>query len=185
VLCTTELQQVPHNVASRALTLQMEPLGHTDVQRCLERAVAGEGLQVERGVLEAIAQNCDGSVRDAFMILERVHLMSEGEIKVAILESETWYRAAAGVEDFVRGLAHGKKPLYQRGYGGLVSRLDYLVLLRESVRRLSLYHMEKNKRPGRVLDGLWDAYLRLKAGGDPELVVTSLWASVRGEGNGL
>lgn len=182
VMCTTELHQVPFTIASRALVLRLEPLREANIKQSLEKVARHEKITTEPGVLEVIARNCNGAVRDAYMIMERLATAGDGHVTTELLRSETWYKAIEGVNDLMKALATGNEELFEKAVSKMVSRLDCNLMLREAVRKLSMMHVKKGKRPGRLLNGLWQAYMRSIGGAEPELVMTSLWAHVRGGG---
>lgn len=182
VMCTTELHQVPSTIASRALVLRLEPLRDVNIKQMLEKVVRNEKIGADSGVLDVIARNCNGAVRDSLMILERLCAAGDGKITIDLLRGETWYKAIEGVNDLMKALATGDDNLFEKSVTRMVSRLDCNLMLREAVRKLSMAHVRKGKRPGKLLNGLWQAYMRSIGGAEPELVMTSLWAHVRGGG---
>ena len=71
VLCTTDAQKVPETIESRCLKFNFRKGTTSEVILCLERAVRGEKLKVEEGVMAEIAKRVDGSFRDAHKLLEQ------------------------------------------------------------------------------------------------------------------
>jgi DNA polymerase-3 subunit gamma/tau len=72
ILCTTAPEKLPKTILSRCLRFNFQKARPTEVIKALERAVKGEKLKAEKGVLEEIARNVDGSFRDAHKILEQL-----------------------------------------------------------------------------------------------------------------
>ncbi len=74
ILCTTEPHQLPDTIISRCLRFDFHKAGPEEVKRSLKRVVKGEKLEVEKGVLDLIAKNSEGSFRDATKVLEQLGL---------------------------------------------------------------------------------------------------------------
>ncbi len=85
ILCTTEAQKIPKTILSRCLQIKFRRSKFEEVIRSLQRVVKGEKLLPAKGVLEAIAQNADGSFRDAQKILDQ--LSSTGS-KISLTEAQ-------------------------------------------------------------------------------------------------
>ncbi|MGB9911018.1 MAG: DNA polymerase III subunit gamma/tau [Microgenomates group bacterium] len=74
ILCTTEPEKIPETIVSRCLKINFRKAKPEEIINALKRAVKGEKIKVEKGVLEAIASSVDGSFRDAHKILEQLAL---------------------------------------------------------------------------------------------------------------
>ncbi len=79
VLATTELWKLPPTVVSRTFQIQFEKPTDEQIAASLERVIKGEKLDVQKGVLERIAQISDGAFRDATKNLEQLVLNSNGK----------------------------------------------------------------------------------------------------------
>ncbi len=87
VLATTEAHKVPETIMSRCVRLHFPQATSVEVARSLGKAVRGEKLKVEAGVLEAIARVADGSFREAMKLLEQLAL-GGNEISLKRTEAE-------------------------------------------------------------------------------------------------
>lgn len=76
VLATTDPQKLPPTVVSRCLVYDFGKASRPEVAKSLERKIKQEKIEVEKGVLEAIAQKADGSFRDADKLLEQLAMQS-------------------------------------------------------------------------------------------------------------
>ena len=85
ILCTTEEQKIPKTILSRCFQTKFHRSKFQEVIRSLQRVVKGEKLLLGKGVLEAIAQNADGSFRDAQKILDQ---LSSTGAKISLLETQ-------------------------------------------------------------------------------------------------
>ncbi len=72
ILCTTQPEKLPETIISRCLRFNFHKANPEEVIRALERAVKGEKLKIEKGVLETIGKSVDGSFRDGHKILEQL-----------------------------------------------------------------------------------------------------------------
>ncbi|MDO8452241.1 MAG: DNA polymerase III subunit gamma/tau [bacterium] len=82
VLATTAPEKLLDTIRSRAMTLVFRKAGEGEVVQSLKKVVAGEDLEIEKGVLEEIAKRVDGSFREAHKILEQ---LSIGEKKLTLV----------------------------------------------------------------------------------------------------
>lgn len=70
-LCTTNLGKIPKTIMTRCLHFDLKPVPEEKILKVLKRICKKEELEVESEVLEAIAENSDGGVRQALQYLER------------------------------------------------------------------------------------------------------------------
>ena len=85
ILCTTAPEKLPKTIISRCLRFNFRKGKPSEVMTALERAAKEEKLKIEKGVLEEISKDVDGSFRDAHKILEQLAL--EGE-KITLLAAK-------------------------------------------------------------------------------------------------
>ncbi|KKT68011.1 MAG: hypothetical protein UX12_C0007G0008 [Candidatus Collierbacteria bacterium GW2011_GWC1_45_47] len=71
-LCTTEAHKVPETIMSRCTVVKFAKAKTDEIVRSLNKAVAGEELKVEDGVLEMISEATDGSFREGHKLLEQL-----------------------------------------------------------------------------------------------------------------
>ncbi|KAH7299862.1 hypothetical protein KP509_24G034100 [Ceratopteris richardii] len=77
VLCTSNLENVPHAVASRCPKYMFVKIKEIDVVNRLQKIAMEEGLELDIEALKLIASACDGSLRDAEMMLDQLSLLSQ------------------------------------------------------------------------------------------------------------
>jgi len=70
MLCTTEPAKVPKAIMTRCLRCDLKPVPEEDLFKLLEEVAASESMDVHDDVLEAIAENSNGSPRQALVYLE-------------------------------------------------------------------------------------------------------------------
>ena len=80
ILATTEIHKVPETIISRCQRFDFRQLRHGDLIDRLKSVVKKEEVQVEDGVLEAIARFARGSARDAENLLGQVLTLGESPI---------------------------------------------------------------------------------------------------------
>jgi len=78
VLATTELHKVPATIQSRCQLLQFSQPTVDELVETLQRVAKNEKIKINQNQLASIAQQADGSVRDAIKLLER--LVTEGRV---------------------------------------------------------------------------------------------------------
>lgn len=80
ILATTEIHKVPETIISRCQRFDFRQLRHEDLLERLKSVVKKEEVEVEDGVLEAIARFARGSARDAENLLGQVLTLGESPI---------------------------------------------------------------------------------------------------------
>lgn len=86
VLCTTEIHKVPATIISRCERFDFKRISAADVVKKLKMIVSSEKIEVEDGILEAIARQANGYLRDAESLLGQV--LSLGEKKISAKQAE-------------------------------------------------------------------------------------------------
>ncbi|MCO5594452.1 hypothetical protein L7F22_048482 [Adiantum nelumboides] len=77
VLCTSSLEQLPHAVISRCQKFIFSKIKENDVVNRLHMIASQEGLEVDAEALKLVASACDGSLRDAEMMLDQLSLLGQ------------------------------------------------------------------------------------------------------------
>jgi DNA polymerase-3 subunit gamma/tau len=108
VLATTDPQKVPATVLSRCQPFDFRRLTLREITTQLEKLVAAEGLSVEPGVLELIARQATGAMRDAESLLDQLAAYS-GTITLELARSALGVGSSANVSAIVDGLARGDR----------------------------------------------------------------------------
>lgn len=80
ILATTEIHKVPETIISRCQRFDFRQLRHEDLLDRLKSVAKKEAVEVEDGVLEAIARFARGSARDAENLLGQVLTLGESPI---------------------------------------------------------------------------------------------------------
>ncbi len=83
VLCTTEVHKVPLTIISRCQKFDFKRISLVDMVKKLEYIVKSEKIKVEPGILEAVARQADGYLRDAESILGQIISVGGQEITQA------------------------------------------------------------------------------------------------------
>src|SRR5690606_7296860 len=87
--CTTEAGKIPAAIMTRCASYNLRPLRYDDLMDLLELVVKEEGLSTPRRVLEMICQNCNGSPRQALVMLAQAHGAEDEEEAARVLETVT------------------------------------------------------------------------------------------------
>ena len=72
ILATTEIHKVPATIVSRCQRFDFKKINVTDLVERLNHLVAGEEMEVDRKVLERIARESEGCLRDAESLLGQI-----------------------------------------------------------------------------------------------------------------
>lgn len=181
VMCTTELNQVPYVIASRSLLLKLSPLSVDHLTERLMAVAEEEKVKVSPKAAELIARYSGGSMRDGFMTLERMLVLGDGSVDVETLAEEPWYISEKFVSKMlIVALKKKDRQEYLKVVKGLTGRISYETLLRDSLKKLCRLHIDKGWKSDEAIESLWRAYLRVKRGSDPDLVMEGLWVEATG-----
>lgn len=104
ILATTNPEKLIPTIRSRATEIIFRKAKTHEIVRALKRILEGEKLEAEEGVLELIAQNCDGSFRDAAKILEQI-ILEGRDLKKDKVSEFLFGRRTFEVDDFLEILA--------------------------------------------------------------------------------
>lgn len=80
ILCTTEVHKVPSTIISRCQRFDFKRIGLSDVVKKLKYIIDKEGVKASNTVLENIARQADGHMRDAESLLGQIIAISGKEI---------------------------------------------------------------------------------------------------------
>lgn len=69
VLCTTEIHKVPQTIISRCQRFDFKRISLIDMVKKLSVIVAKEGIDIDKKILESVARQSDGHMRDAESLL--------------------------------------------------------------------------------------------------------------------
>jgi DNA polymerase III gamma/tau subunit len=70
MLCTTEPAKIPKAIATRLQRYDLKPIPEIDLLALLDKVVEAEDIKIKSEILEAIAENSNGSPRQALVYLE-------------------------------------------------------------------------------------------------------------------
>lgn len=85
-LCTTDSGKVPTTVVTRCLTYNLKPLRYDDLMDLLEDVADKEGLDTPDHILGMIGRSCNGSPRQALVMLSMLKDVTNQEEAAALLE---------------------------------------------------------------------------------------------------
>ncbi len=81
ILCTTEVHKVPTTIISRCQRFDFKRIGVEDIVKKLRYITDQEGIKVDKNILEDIARQSEGHMRDAESLLGQIVAISGKEIK--------------------------------------------------------------------------------------------------------
>ena len=103
-ICTTDPQKLLPAFKSRCIQYNFESLSERQIYKVLLRVVEKEAVNASENVLESISENCQGSPRNALVLLEKIIGM-EPEKAIKVIQSGLIEDSA--VKDLCRGLLKG------------------------------------------------------------------------------
>jgi DNA polymerase III, subunit gamma and tau len=80
ILCTTEIHKVPATIISRCERYDFKRISVADIVSKLQNIVSAEKVDIDPEVLEAVARQSGGHLRDAESLLGQVLSLGEGKI---------------------------------------------------------------------------------------------------------
>ncbi len=72
ILCTTEVHKVPTTIISRCQRFDFKRIGVSEIVKKLSDITKSEGIKIDKKILEDIARNSEGHMRDAESLLGQV-----------------------------------------------------------------------------------------------------------------
>lgn len=103
--CTTEANKVPDAIITRCHSYNLRPLKYDDIMDLLEAVREAEDLPTTDKVLQMIAQACNGSPRQALVMLSQAHAAEDEDEVRRLLELPA---ENAEVIELARDLVAGK-----------------------------------------------------------------------------
>lgn len=80
ILCTTEIQKVPNTIISRCQRFDFKRISVTEIAKKLQFITSKEGVKIDKKILESIARQSEGHMRDAESLLGQVVSIGGKEI---------------------------------------------------------------------------------------------------------
>jgi len=100
ILCTTNPEKLPPTIVSRCVRVNFGQASDKEIARSLNKVIKGEGLILEKGVLEKIVSLAEGSFRDAQKILEELSLDSK-KITLAAVDKISGHQQGVSAQKLV------------------------------------------------------------------------------------
>lgn len=80
ILCTTETHKVPATIISRCQRFDFKRIGVNDIAKKMQYIAGQEGIKIDKKILESIARQSEGHMRDAESLLGQVVAIGGKEI---------------------------------------------------------------------------------------------------------
>ncbi|MCK4592277.1 DNA polymerase III subunit gamma/tau [Candidatus Parcubacteria bacterium] len=78
ILATTEIHKIPATIISRCQKFDFRRMKVSEITKCLSEIAKKEGVEVENGVLDFIAMNSNGGLRDSESLFGQILSIEEG-----------------------------------------------------------------------------------------------------------
>ena len=131
ILATTEINKVPATIISRTQKFDFKALSSADILEHLEKISKQENSGLKTEVLELVANNAEGSVRDALSLLDKV-LTLGSEANLEEVQQLLGITDIATCENLLELIALGRAKEIPNFYNSISEKgLDYLILNRD------------------------------------------------------
>jgi len=148
ILATTEINKVPATIVSRTQRFDFKALSVADIFGHLEKISKNENLELAKEILELVAENAEGSVRDALSLLGKVATLGS-HASLADCQQLLGITDIAVCEELLGKITHGEVAGLPDFFGSLSERgLDYAILARdflEYLRKVLIYKSTDGK----------------------------------------
>lgn len=112
ILATTELKRIPKTIISRALVYPFKTVLEKDIVLNLKNISYLEKIEIDEKCAHTIAENVNGSFRDAIVLLEQLSIFCEKKINLNKINEFLEIPEKEEIESFVDNLLnHNKKNL--------------------------------------------------------------------------
>ena len=109
VLATTEPNKVPPTIVSRCQRFDFRRGSVSEIKTHLKKVCEGEGIEIEDSALSLLAEQAEGSWRDALSLIEQVWAYKQNErIGIEDVEEVLGIVEAETLSRFVRAVAEGR-----------------------------------------------------------------------------
>lgn len=106
LLATTDPQKLPATILSRCLQFHLKPISTGIIAEQLKLILAQENLpHNDEEAIQLLAKTAKGSMRDALSLLDQAIAAGQGEITLAVLESQLSLTQTRYAEDIIESLA--------------------------------------------------------------------------------
>ncbi|MEO0260926.1 MAG: DNA polymerase III subunit gamma/tau [candidate division WOR-3 bacterium] len=145
IFATTEKQRVPDTIISRTLAFDLFPIKKEEILKRLKEIAEKEKINIEEKALERIAENSEGSLRDALTLLEKAYMYNPEKISLKDINEiigfapeeiykEIWSEIIKG--NFSSCLSHIKK-IFERG----ISEINFIRGFQEYLNEILKEHV--------------------------------------------
>lgn len=131
ILATTEINKVPATIVSRTQRFDFKALTAGDLHQHLEKISEQENLKFPKEVLQLIAENAEGSVRDALSLLDKLMTLGS-EATIEDCQQLLGVTDIAVCENLLEFIASGKAQELPEFFNQLLEKgLDFKILNRD------------------------------------------------------
>lgn len=106
ILATTDPVKLKKAIHTRATEIVFQEVSQTGLMKVIERVVSKEALELDKDVIEAIAEHADGSPRKALVLLEQVCRLPDKDAQINAIKATTFDKDQA--IELCRELIFGK-----------------------------------------------------------------------------
>ena len=109
ILATTESQKVPETIVSRCQCYSFKRISNNNIIKKLKEIVNIENIKIEDQVLENIAIQSDGGMRDALSLLDKLHSYNSTKITLNDFIDVNGIVSHSELEKFLKSIIEGNE----------------------------------------------------------------------------
>lgn len=175
VLATTNMQKMPPTVLSRCMILDFKKIPELLVKKHILEICKKEQITMQEDAAMLISSLCEGSLRNAEMLLDRTISYCGKNISLKDVENSLYVLKEGNIQAFLDAIVNGNVEEVEKWLEKIESKgVDIFYLFNMLLRRIEVYIKEKvyplEQMIG-VMDVFYKAFMDMRAGVDGEVVL--------------
>ncbi len=175
VLATTNMQKMPPTVLSRCMILDFKKIPELLVKKHILEICKKEQITMQEDAAMLISSLCEGSLRNAEMLLDRTMSYCGKNISLKDVENSLYVLKEGNIQAFLDAIVNGNVEEVEKWLEKIESKgVDIFYLFNMLLRRIEIYIKEKvypMEQIIGVMDVFYRAFMDMRAGVDGEVVL--------------
>ncbi len=175
IFATTNMQKIPPTVLSRCMTLDFKKIPEPVIKNHILKICEKEGITIQEEAAMLISSLCEGSLRNAEMLLDRTISYCEGNISLKDVENSLYVLKEEDVQAFLDATMNGNIEEVERWLEKIeTNSVDIFYFFNMLLRRIEIYIREKTypvEQMIGVMDVFYKAFMDMRNGIEGEVVL--------------
>lgn len=175
VFATTNMQKMPPTVLSRCMILDFKKIPELLVKKHILEICKKEQITIQEEAAMLIASLCEGSLRNAEMLLDRTISYCGKNISLKDVENSLYVLKEGNIQAFLDVIVNGNVEEVEKWLEKIESKgVDIFYLFNMLLRKIEIYIKEKvypMEQMVGVMDVFYRAFMDMKAGVDGEVAL--------------